>query len=322
MLPEEPDRSGSRAGRFHSTCWDDVLAARDPAAPEAREALAGALPGLLVPALRLRPPQGAIPASGPRTSPRDSSPTAWHATSSGRVDPARGQVPVVPAGLVRELPEEPARAARSGSSGAGGSRPSRSTPGTPRPGTAASRPTSRPPSGLYDRRWALTLLDRALDRLERKMAGQGKGPLFDRLKPALLGRQRRRGLRPGGRRAGHDRGGRQGGRPPAAGAARRPDPRGDRRDGRRPVAGRRRDPRPVLRPGLLTPRPACPARSDVADRTEPRCPRHDRDPHLPALRSRAARRRPPRPLPGLPARRRHRTGRTRRYRRSDHWPGR
>ena len=40
---------------------------------------------------------------------------------------------------------------------------------------------------LYDRRWALTVLDRALDRLERRMTGQGKGPLFDRLKPALLG---------------------------------------------------------------------------------------------------------------------------------------
>src|SRR4051794_14687505 len=40
MLPEEPDRSGSHAGRFHSTHWDDVLAARDPARPDAKEALA------------------------------------------------------------------------------------------------------------------------------------------------------------------------------------------------------------------------------------------------------------------------------------------
>ena len=40
---------------------------------------------------------------------------------------------------------------------------------------------------LYERRWALTVLDRALDQLERTMIGQGKGPLFDRLKPALHG---------------------------------------------------------------------------------------------------------------------------------------
>jgi RNA polymerase sigma-70 factor (ECF subfamily) len=40
---------------------------------------------------------------------------------------------------------------------------------------------------LYDRRWALTVLDRALDRLERGMAQRGKGPLYERLKPALLG---------------------------------------------------------------------------------------------------------------------------------------
>jgi RNA polymerase sigma-70 factor (ECF subfamily) len=43
------------------------------------------------------------------------------------------------------------------------------------------------PEHLYDRRWALTMLDRALDRLERGMADRGKGPLFNRLKPALLG---------------------------------------------------------------------------------------------------------------------------------------
>ena len=40
---------------------------------------------------------------------------------------------------------------------------------------------------LFERRWALTLLDRVLERLGDEMAKRGKGPLFERLRPALLG---------------------------------------------------------------------------------------------------------------------------------------
>src|SRR4051812_49948291 len=40
MPTEEPARSGSHPGRFHSTRWDNVLAARDPADPRAGAALA------------------------------------------------------------------------------------------------------------------------------------------------------------------------------------------------------------------------------------------------------------------------------------------
>ena len=40
---------------------------------------------------------------------------------------------------------------------------------------------------LYDRRWALTVIDRFFDRLEQKMIARGQGPLFNRLKSALLG---------------------------------------------------------------------------------------------------------------------------------------
>jgi RNA polymerase sigma-70 factor (ECF subfamily) len=43
------------------------------------------------------------------------------------------------------------------------------------------------PERLFDRRWALTLLARVLDRLEGELSGLNKGPLFERLKPALMG---------------------------------------------------------------------------------------------------------------------------------------
>jgi RNA polymerase sigma-70 factor (ECF subfamily) len=43
------------------------------------------------------------------------------------------------------------------------------------------------PERLFERRWALTLFDRVLDQLEREVSSENKGPLFDRLKPALIG---------------------------------------------------------------------------------------------------------------------------------------
>lgn len=40
---------------------------------------------------------------------------------------------------------------------------------------------------VFDRRWALTLLERVLERLGVEYAGAGKGQLFEALKPALTG---------------------------------------------------------------------------------------------------------------------------------------
>jgi RNA polymerase sigma-70 factor (ECF subfamily) len=43
------------------------------------------------------------------------------------------------------------------------------------------------PERLFDRRWALTLLDRTLNRLEREMSDRRKRTLFEQLKPTLMG---------------------------------------------------------------------------------------------------------------------------------------
>ena len=40
---------------------------------------------------------------------------------------------------------------------------------------------------LYERRWALTLLDCVLERLQAEFAAAGKTELFDSLQPFLLG---------------------------------------------------------------------------------------------------------------------------------------
>jgi RNA polymerase sigma-70 factor (ECF subfamily) len=43
------------------------------------------------------------------------------------------------------------------------------------------------PERLFERRWALSLLDRVLGRLEREVNRDHKGPLFEQLKPTLMG---------------------------------------------------------------------------------------------------------------------------------------
>jgi RNA polymerase sigma-70 factor (ECF subfamily) len=43
------------------------------------------------------------------------------------------------------------------------------------------------PERLFERRWALTLLAHVLDRLANEVDGENKGPLFERLKPTLMG---------------------------------------------------------------------------------------------------------------------------------------
>ena len=47
--------------------------------------------------------------------------------------------------------------------------------------------TDLTPDRVYDRQWAILLLDLVLDRLRAEYAAAGKGPLFDRLKDALAG---------------------------------------------------------------------------------------------------------------------------------------
>jgi RNA polymerase sigma-70 factor (ECF subfamily) len=49
-------------------------------------------------------------------------------------------------------------------------------------------PTNRAtPDSLYERRWALTLLEQALNRLRQEFAGSGKQQLFESLKGTLTG---------------------------------------------------------------------------------------------------------------------------------------
>ena len=48
-------------------------------------------------------------------------------------------------------------------------------------------PDTRTPEAIFDRHWAMTVLDLSLRRLEREAVEEGRGLEFDLLKPSLLG---------------------------------------------------------------------------------------------------------------------------------------
>jgi RNA polymerase sigma-70 factor (ECF subfamily) len=50
-------------------------------------------------------------------------------------------------------------------------------------------PSHETPERIFDRRWALTLLDRVLSRLKAEMVPSGREAQFDRLKTYLTGDQ-------------------------------------------------------------------------------------------------------------------------------------
>jgi RNA polymerase sigma factor (sigma-70 family) len=178
MPPEEPDRSGSRAGRFHTTRWDDVLAARDPAAPWAREALAEFCRAYWYPLYAYVRRKGY-----PREQAEDLT-QGFFSEGLARdflraADPARGRfrsfLLTAFENYVKNEHQRRKRVKRGG----------RVATVSIDAGDAAEDRYRREPADiatperLYDRRWALTLLGRSLDRLERTMADRGNGTLFD-----------------------------------------------------------------------------------------------------------------------------------------------
>ena len=185
MPAEEPDRSRSHSGRFHSTLWGNVVAARDPADPHAGAALAELCRTYWYPLYAFARRKGCTPEQAEDLT------QGFFSDGLARdflraADPARGRFRTfLLTSFANYLINQRAREKRLKR---GGRAAIVSLDG----GGAEARYLREPAhvetaERLYDRRWALTVLDRALDRLERRMTGQGKGPLFDRLKAALLG---------------------------------------------------------------------------------------------------------------------------------------
>jgi RNA polymerase sigma-70 factor (ECF subfamily) len=185
MPGEEPDRPGMDAGRFHSTRWEDILAARDDADPRAGAALAELCRTYWYPLYAFARRKSYAPEHAEDLTQGFFSNGLARGYLRG-VDPARGRFRTfLLTAFENYVGHERDRARRVKR---GGRVAIVSLDG----GGAEARYLREPAhvetaERLYDRRWALTVLERALDRLERRMTAQGKAPLFDRLKPTLLG---------------------------------------------------------------------------------------------------------------------------------------
>src|SRR4051794_19089117 len=177
MPTDEPDRSDPHAGRFHSTRWDNILAARDPADPQAGVALAELCRTYWYPLYAFSRRNGCTPEQAEDLT------QGFFSDGLARgflrtVDPARGRFRTfLLAAFENYVGKQHAWERRVKRGG-------RVAIVSLEGGGAEARYLREPAhvetaERLYDRRWALTVLDRALDRLERKMADQGKGPLFD-----------------------------------------------------------------------------------------------------------------------------------------------
>jgi DNA-directed RNA polymerase specialized sigma24 family protein len=181
----EPEGSETVPDRFMTTRWDDVLAARDPQQPGAREAVAGLCRVYWYPLYAFARRKG-------NTAEYAEDLTQGFFTNGlardflRGIDPARGRFrSFLLKSFVNYMKNQHTRKK---SVKRGGQLVIVSIDA----GEAETRYLLEPShveaaERLYDRRWALTVIDRALDRLELKMNSRGKGLLFDRLRTALLG---------------------------------------------------------------------------------------------------------------------------------------
>jgi RNA polymerase sigma-70 factor (ECF subfamily) len=173
------------SGRFHSTRWDDILAARDPADPQASAALAELCRTYWYPLYAFARRRGHTPEQAEDLTQGFFSDGLARDFLRG-VDPERGRFrSFLLASFENYLRNQLVRGQRVKRGG-------RVAIVSIDAGAGEARYLHEPShvetaERLYDRRWALTVIELALDRLERRMIDQGKGPLFDRLKPALLG---------------------------------------------------------------------------------------------------------------------------------------
>ena len=176
--PAPPDPCG-----FAPTRWSLIAAARDGGTPEARQALAQLCEGYWYPLYayirrRGHPPEQAQDLTQEffaRLLERD-----W----LGAADPAKGRFRAFLLACCKNfLANEHDHA---GAQKRGGGQPPLSLDGAEgRYRSEASHDVT--PEKLFERRWALTLLDRVLDRLRAEFARRGKEALFLRLRPYLVG---------------------------------------------------------------------------------------------------------------------------------------
>jgi RNA polymerase sigma-70 factor (ECF subfamily) len=179
------DPEDAAAARFATTCWTVVAHAGDRDSPEAREALAELFRAYWYPVYAYLRRRGHSPHEAEDLT------QGFFADLLARdflkgIDPVKGKfrsfLLVALKNFLANRRDWHGRAKR------GGKIPHLSLDYGDAESCYLREPAHEAtPERLFERRWALTLLERVLDRLEREVNRENKGPLFERLKPALMG---------------------------------------------------------------------------------------------------------------------------------------
>jgi DNA-directed RNA polymerase specialized sigma24 family protein len=187
MPSNDPDPGSARSptGRFQMTPWSVVLAAKDRGTPAARAALATLCATYWYPLYAYIRRRGHDPERAQDLT-RDFFARLLESNALVSVDARKGRfrsflLAACSHFLANRRDRD--RAAKRG----GGHVPipiDRLEP-EGRYGRELARGTT--PERLFERRWALALLERVVGRLEAEMTGEGKAELFGRLKETLTG---------------------------------------------------------------------------------------------------------------------------------------
>jgi RNA polymerase sigma-70 factor (ECF subfamily) len=185
MASQMPDPSPEGDGQFLSTDWGIVAAARDRDEPSARKALAELSEAYWYPIYAYIRRRG-YPADQAQDLTQDFFTLLLRPGFLSRVSPEKGRFRAFLLACCKNFLSNDRDRRRALKRGGGCL--TISIPRAEAEGRYAREPSHNlTAERLFARRWAITLLERVLERLGAEMAGAGKGPLFDRLAPALLG---------------------------------------------------------------------------------------------------------------------------------------
>jgi RNA polymerase sigma factor (sigma-70 family) len=172
-------------GRFPTTRWSRVIAAGDPDAPRARESLADLCAAYWYPLYAYLRRRGQDPDRA-RDLTQDFFADALERGLLARADPARGRFrSFLRAACVNYLANS---LDRDRALKRGGGRAALSIDSVDAEGRYARELADElTPERIFDRSWALTLLERVLDRLGREYDEVGRSATFEALRGGLVG---------------------------------------------------------------------------------------------------------------------------------------
>jgi RNA polymerase sigma-70 factor (ECF subfamily) len=185
LTDQEPGSEQPPSGRFATTHWSIVAAARDRATPEARDALAALCSTYWYPLYAYIRRQGHT-ADQAQDLTQEFFARLLEKDFLGAVDPAKGKFRSFLLACCKHFLANERDRARALKRGGGRDPVSMDFEAAE---TRFSRESAHtlPPDKLFERRWALALLDQVLTRLRQEFHQAGKDLLFERLKAFLAG---------------------------------------------------------------------------------------------------------------------------------------